>query len=97
MQQMAWDLPAGDGDILSCYYLHPVTDFQVRAISLEAGLRNASLVMSIAQLIQDSMGDSHSSMCWLSGMFGLTMNIAGRIAIKVYPKLFPVKKMIGDW
>jgi BASS family bile acid:Na+ symporter len=69
-----------------------VSNFQIRAISLETGLRNASLAMTIALLIQDSMGDFHSSMFWVSGMFGLTMYIAGVVAIKVYPKLFPLKK-----
>ena len=70
--------------------LFNVTHFQVRAISLETGLRNASLAMTIALLIQDSMGDFHSSMFWVSGMFGLSMYVAGLIAIKVYPKFFPL-------
>jgi predicted Na+-dependent transporter len=69
-----------------------VKNYQVRAISLETGLRNASLAMSIALLIQDSMGDFHSSMFWVSGMFGLTMYLAGLAAIKLYPKLLPVKE-----
>jgi BASS family bile acid:Na+ symporter len=73
-------------------YLLKVRNYQTRAISLETGLRNASLAMTIALLIQDSMGDFHSSMFWVSGMFGLTMYIAGIVAIKVYPKLFPVQK-----
>ncbi len=73
-------------------YLLKVKNYQTRAISLETGLRNASLAMTIALLIQDSMGDFHSSMFWVSGMFGLSMYIAGIVAIKVYPKLFPVKK-----
>jgi BASS family bile acid:Na+ symporter len=73
-------------------YLLKVSSFQVRAISLETGLRNASLAMTIALLIQDTMGDFHSSMFWVSGMFGLTMYIAGVVAIKVYPKIFPVKE-----
>ncbi|MDF1592205.1 MAG: bile acid:sodium symporter family protein [Desulfobacterales bacterium] len=67
-----------------------VINFQTRAISLETGLRNASLAMTIALLIQDSMGDFHSSMFWVSGMFGLSMYIAGLIAIKIYPKIFPI-------
>ncbi len=67
-----------------------VTNFQVRAISLETGLRNASLAMTIALLIQDSMGDFHSSMFWVSGMFGLSMYVAGLMAIRIYPKLFPL-------
>ena len=69
-----------------------VSNYQIRAISLETGLRNASLAMTIALLIQDSMGDFHSSMFWVSGMFGLTMYIAGLVAIKVYPKLFPIEE-----
>ena len=77
-------------------YLLRVSNFQVRAISLETGLRNASLAMSIALLIQDTMGDFHSSMFWVSGMFGLTMYIAGIIAIKVYPKVFPIKETVKE-
>jgi len=68
-----------------------ITNYQVRAISLETGLRNASLAMTISLLIQDSMGDFHSSMFWVSGMFGLTMYVSGLIAIKIYPKLYPNK------
>ncbi|MCD4770416.1 MAG: bile acid:sodium symporter family protein [Bacteroidales bacterium] len=73
--------------------LFKITNYQIRAISLETGLRNASLAMTVALLIQDSMGDFHSSMFWVSGMFGLSMYIAGIIAIKVYPKIFPVKRV----
>jgi hypothetical protein len=47
--------------------------------------------MTISLLIQDSMGDFHSSMFWVSGMFGLSMYVSGLIAIKIYPKLFPIK------
>ncbi len=72
--------------------LFKISNYQIRAISLETGLRNASLAMTIALLIQDSMGDFHSSMFWVSGMFGLTMYIAGIVAIKVYPKIFPIKE-----
>jgi predicted Na+-dependent transporter len=73
--------------------LFKITNYQIRAISLETGLRNASLAMTIALLIQDSMGDFHSSMFWVSGMFGLSMYLAGLVAIKVYPKIFPVEKV----
>ncbi len=69
-----------------------VKNYQIRAISMETGLRNASLAMSIALLIQDTMGDFHSSMFWVSGMFGLSMYLAGLAAIKLYPKILPVKK-----
>ena len=69
-----------------------ITSYQIRAVSLETGLRNASLAMTIALLIQDAMGDFHSSMFWVSGMFGLSMYVAGLIAIKLYPKLFPIEE-----
>ncbi len=72
--------------------LFRTSNYQIRAISLETGLRNASLAMTITLLIQDSMGDFHSSMFWVSGMFGLSMYVAGLIAIKVYPVIFPVKE-----
>ena len=72
--------------------LFKVSNFQIRAISLETGLRNASLAMTITLLIQDSMGDFHSSMFWVSGMFGITMYLAGLVAIKLYPKIFPIEK-----
>jgi len=76
--------------------LFGISKFQARAISLETGLRNASLAMTIALLIQDSMGDFHSSMFWVSGMFGLTMYLAGIVAIKVYPKVMPVVDQEGE-
>ncbi len=72
--------------------LFKIKNYQIRAISLETGLRNASLAMTITLLIQDSMGDFHSSMFWVSGMFGITMYLAGLVAIKVYPKVFPVER-----
>ncbi len=68
-----------------------VSNFQTRAISLETGLRSVTLAMSIALLIQDSMGDFYSSMFFVSGMFGMLMYIAGIVAIKAYPVLLPVK------
>ncbi len=69
-----------------------IINYQLRAISLETGLRNASLAMTIALLIQDSMGDFHSSMFWVSGIFGLSMYLAGIVAIKAYPKIFPTEE-----
>jgi BASS family bile acid:Na+ symporter len=72
--------------------LFKVINFQIRAISLETGLRNASLAITITLLIQDSMGDFHSSMFYVSGMFGISMYVAGLIAIKIYPKIFPVEE-----
>ncbi|HAA54987.1 MAG TPA: hypothetical protein DCE42_09530 [Myxococcales bacterium] len=63
---------------------------QVRAISLETGLQNSSLAMTIALLLQDRMGDFYSSMFFTSGIFGLWMYIAGFLSIFVYRSLLPV-------
>lgn len=70
--------------------LFRIKNFQVRAISLECGLRNASLAMTIAILIQDRMGDFYSSMLFTSGIFGLWMYIAGALTIYIFPKWLPV-------
>lgn len=67
-----------------------VKNYQVRAISLETGLRNASLAMTIALLLQDQMGDFYSSMFFTSGIFGLWMYVAGALSIFLYPKLLPL-------
>jgi len=67
-----------------------VNNYQTRAISLETGLRNSALAMTIALLIQDSMGDFYSSMFITSGMFGLIMYLAGVISIFLYKPLLPV-------
>lgn len=69
-----------------------IKNYQVRAISLETGLRNSSLAMAIALLIQDSMGDFYSSLFWTSAMFGLAMYIAGFFSIKLYKLLLPVQE-----
>jgi BASS family bile acid:Na+ symporter len=47
--------------------LFRVSNFQARAVSLEVGLRNASLSMTIAILLQDRIGDFASSMFVTSG------------------------------
>jgi predicted Na+-dependent transporter len=67
-----------------------INNYQTRAISLETGLRNATLAMAIALLIQDYMGDFYSSMFFTSGLFGLWMYVAGFLAIAVYNKLLPL-------
>jgi len=69
-----------------------ITNFQIRAISLECGLRNASLAMTIAILLQDRMGDFYSSMLFTSGIFGLWMYVAGALTIFIFPKWLPVPK-----
>ena len=68
-----------------------VDNYQTRAVSLETGLRNASLAMAIAILIQDHMGDFYSSMFITSAIFGLLMYVAGFISIAVFKKLLPVE------
>jgi predicted Na+-dependent transporter len=68
-----------------------INNYQTRAISLETGLRNASLAMAIAILIQDYMGDFYSSMLFTSGLFGLWMYVAGFLSIAVYKKVLPLE------
>ncbi len=67
-----------------------IDNYQTRAISLETGLRNSALAMTIALLLQDAMGDFYSSMFVTSGLFGLIMYLAGIIAIFLYKPLLPV-------
>ncbi len=69
-----------------------VNNYQTRAVSMEIGIRNVSLSMVIALLIQDYMGDFYSSMFVTSGIFGLFMYIAGLISIQVYKKFLPLEK-----
>jgi predicted Na+-dependent transporter len=69
-----------------------ISNYQTRAISLETGLRNSALAMTIALLIQDAMGDFYSSMFVTSGLFGLIMYLAGLLAIFLYKPLLPVNK-----
>ena len=67
-----------------------ISNYQIRAISLETGLRNASLAMAIALLIQDYIGDFYSSMFITSAIFGLLMYLGGFLAIWVFKKTLPV-------
>lgn len=67
-----------------------INNYQTRAISLETGLRNSALAMTIALLIQDAMGDFYSSMFVTAGVFGLIMYLAGMIAIFLYRPLLPL-------
>jgi BASS family bile acid:Na+ symporter len=67
-----------------------INNYQTRAISLETGLRNASLAMTIALLIQDATGDFYSSMFFTSGIFGLVMYLAGVISIFLFKPLLPI-------
>jgi BASS family bile acid:Na+ symporter len=67
-----------------------INNFQARAVSLECGLRNASLAMTIALLIQDRIGDFYSSVFFTSGIFGIWMYFAGAISIFTFKKWLPV-------
>jgi predicted Na+-dependent transporter len=73
-----------------------INNYQTRAISLETGLRNAALAMTIAILIQDSMGDFYSSMLVTSGLFGLVMYVAGILSIILYKIFLPVPLAQGS-
>jgi predicted Na+-dependent transporter len=70
--------------------LFRIDNYQTRAISLETGLRNSALAMTIALLIQDPMGDYYSAMFGTSGLFGLVMYLAGMISIFLYRPLLPI-------
>ena len=72
-----------------------INNYQTRAISLETGLRNSALAMTIALLLQDSMGYFYSSMFVTSGLFGLVMYLAGVISIFLYKPLLPVSENNG--
>ena len=67
-----------------------INNYQTRAISIETGLRNASLAMTIALLIQDAMGDFYSSLFFTSAIFGLVMYVAGVISIFLFKPLLPI-------
>jgi hypothetical protein len=70
--------------------LFRMDNYQTRAISLETGLRKSALAMTIALLIQDSMGDYYNAMFGTSGLFGLVMYVAGVISIFLYRPLLPI-------
>ena len=67
-----------------------IENYQIRAISMENGLRNASLAMALALLIQDLMGDFYSSMFVTSAIFGLGMYIGGFFALYIFKFLSPL-------
>ena len=73
-----------------------INNYQTRAISLETGLRNASLAMTIALLIQDAMGDFYSSLFFTSAIFGLVMYLAGVISLYLFKPLLPLPAKTGD-
>jgi len=72
--------------------LFGISNYQSRALSLETGLRNTSLSMAIAILIQDLMGDFYSAMFFTSAIFGLGMFFAGGISIALFKIVLPLDK-----
>lgn len=70
--------------------LFKIDNFQGRAISMEVGLRNSTLAVTIALLIQDLMGDFYSSMFVTTAIYGITMYITGFIMIALYRRLLPL-------
>ena len=66
-------------------------NIQTRAISMEVGLRNSTLAVTLTLLIQDLMGDFHSSMFVTTAIYGITMYITGFGMIALYKKLLPLK------
>lgn len=69
-----------------------VENYQTRAIALETGLQNSSLAMIFAILLQDQMGDFHSSMFFTSGIFGLWMYFAGAVMILLFRSWLPITR-----
>lgn len=63
---------------------------QSRAISMEVGLRNSTLAVTITLLIQDLMGDFYSSMFVTTAIYGITMYITGFLMIPVFKRLLPL-------
>lgn len=69
-----------------------IENAQSRAISIEVGLRNSTLAVTIALLIQDLMGDFHSSMFVTTAIYGITMYPTGFLMIALYRYLLPLKR-----
>lgn len=70
--------------------LFKINNYQIRAISMEVGLRNSTLAVTIALLIQDMMGDFYSSMFVTTAVYGITMYITGFLMIVLYKRLLPL-------
>ncbi|HOC61036.1 MAG: bile acid:sodium symporter family protein [Smithellaceae bacterium] len=71
--------------------LFRIENYQARAISIEVGLRNSTLAITIALLIQDLMGDFYSSMFVTTAIYGITMYITGFLMILLYKKILPLE------
>ena len=73
-----------------------IVNYQSRAISMEVGLRNSTLAVTIALLIQDLMGDFYSSMFVTTAIYGITMYITGFLMIMLYKKLLPLDTELSE-
>ena len=73
-----------------------ISTFQSRAISMEVGLRNSTLAVTITLLIQDLMGDFYSSMFVTTAIYGITMYITGFLMILLYKRLLPLESEDPD-
>jgi BASS family bile acid:Na+ symporter len=80
------------GMFVAAFFPKPfkVENYQIRAISMEVGLRNSTLAVTIALLIQDLMGDFHSSMFVTTAIYGITMYITGFLMIIAYKYILPL-------
>ena len=67
-----------------------LTGKQARTIGLETGIQNAALAMTLAILLQDKMGDYHSSMFAVAGLFGLCMFLSATIVLFFFDRFMPV-------
>lgn len=67
-----------------------IENVQTRAISVEVGLRNSTLAVTIALLIQDLMGDFYSSMFVTTAIYGITMYLTGFLMILLFKYLLPL-------
>jgi bile acid:Na+ symporter, BASS family len=63
---------------------------QSRTIGLETGIQNAALAMALAIFLQDKIGDYHSSMFAVSGLFGLCMFLSATIVLFFFDRFLPV-------
>lgn len=70
--------------------LFKIENVQSRAISMEVGLRNSTLAVTITLLIQDLMGDFYSSMFVTTAIYGITMYLTGFLMIVLYKYLLPL-------
>ena len=64
---------------------------QNRAMTFQTLIRNVSLSMAIALLIQDIMGDFYSAMFVTAAFYGIAMYLVGALAIVIYKKM-PVEQ-----